>query len=180
MRRIGLRWSVRRVATILVLLSTLVVGVALLRSKTTNEEWRQRSSAFVEQVNSLGTTLEAGGVGFVHIDECIADQITLMPPYLRKRDIIERFPSRSPAFHDELFSISCDDRISPAIVWLRNGRILSVNPARFTVGVNFALQSWNLKGRSEIRVTKELESPNTFLSVSFLEHDNGQSITPLQ
>lgn len=172
MRRIGYFLRDRRVAVTTVILCSLAIGAAFFRVYLMNDEWRERSSAFVEQVNSLGKTMKPGEVGVIRISGSYADKIVLMPYGCDRIDIERCFLDRPAAFINDLLKKSRDDRTFPALIWLRNGDIISINPAKFTVGVNVILQSWKVRGDREIRVTKELQSPNGFLSVSLLEDED--------
>jgi hypothetical protein len=72
-------------------------------------------------------------------------------------------------FGSFLAVLSQDDRRCPALIWLRDGEVASVNRANFKVGLNAKLQSWRLQQSREIQVSKELQSPNSFLSLNLME-----------
>ena len=169
LQQISLRVGVRRVVAILLILGTLAIGAALVSNKLISDEWRKRSISFVEQVNSLGRTLEPGGVSTIHINGLEIDELIYLPAYCDIEELSRYFHGRPASFVNELFSMSGNDHICPALVWLRHGRVLSANPARFSVSVKRALRSWKVRGRREILVKKELQSKNTFLSLIFLE-----------
>lgn len=170
MRRVGSRLRARQVAVAISLLCLFAVGAIVFRANPMSDEWRELSSDFCELVNTLGTTLEPGGSGVIHVPESdVADELVLLPVGCTRMDLSRRFPDRPTEFIDNLLTLSRDDRICPALIWLRNGSVISVNPAKFTVGVNLTLQSWKTRGRRGITVTKELQSTNGFLSVSLSE-----------
>jgi hypothetical protein len=47
--------------------------------------------------------------------------------------------------------------------------ILSINSAKFEVGLNEGLRSWDLNRSREIPMAKEFQSANSFLSLVFIE-----------
>lgn len=173
MARFRLRPGVRQWVAIVAALCTAVVVVALYRQKLRADEWRGRSVEFVEQVNALGEKLEPGGSGVIHVTAGDADELILLPAYSTREALGRSLPGRPPALLERLYEVSGDGHTSPALVWLRGERILSINPAKFTVGLNLTPHSWALRERREIRVTQEAQSPNPFLSLFF--HDDSEN-----
>jgi hypothetical protein len=124
------------------------------------------SDEFVAQVNLLGPTLAPGAFGTIHVSECAADELILLPAFCDRSALANNFAGRSLQFIDTLYDISRIDQTK--LIWVRRGRMVSINPARFNVGVTATLRSWPLHGSREIRVTKESQSPNGFVSLVFL------------
>jgi hypothetical protein len=169
MNKVRFRLDALRVAGIVCFLGSLAIGVAIFRAKSMNEEWQKRSDVFAEQLNSLGTELEPGGVGVIEVPASAADELILLGYGCTRNDLWARFPDRRASFIEDLLRISRDKHTCPALLWLRNGRVISRNGVTIKVGANISVQSWTLQGRRQIKVAKELESPNGFLSVSLLE-----------
>jgi len=141
----------------------------IFRARSTNDEWQTLSAELVAQVNTLGTTLVRGGVGTIRVSKSGADELVLRPAYCNRDTLTAHFPDRPSAFINEFPAPSGGDRL----VWMRGGRTLSINPAKFTVGMNVTLVSWALNGVREIKVVKESQSPNGFLSLNLLEDSEG-------
>jgi hypothetical protein len=80
-----------------------------------------------------------------------------------------RFSQLPEGLTESLLKISRDARKCPMLIWLQGGRIRSVHHAEFTVGINFTVQCWKLTTTREIKIKKELDSPNGFLSLVFAE-----------
>jgi hypothetical protein len=138
------------------------------RANETQAAFREPTADFCEQANSLGATLEPGGTGSLHVGASdLADELVFLPVGCSRTELSHRFAKRPSAFVDKLLALSRDDRVSPALVWLKNGAIVSINRARFRVGMNETLNAWRVEHGCEITVTKEAQSPNGFLSISF-------------
>jgi hypothetical protein len=160
----------RRAGAIAALLGSLAIAAAILSVSWTNDVWRKRSLSFAQQVNSLGNTLRPGGIGSLKVSASDADELILLPAYCSRIDLNRRFPDRPAAFIDRLMRVSGDDK-NDHLIWLRRNRVISINPVKFTVGLNLEVQSWKVRAGREIRVKKELQSRNGFLSVYFLEDE---------
>ena len=177
MNNVSLRLYVLGVAGIATVLACLAIGIAIFRLKSINMEWQKRTDAFVEQLNSLGRGLEPGGIGVIHLPVSDADELIFLGLYCSREMLRDHFPDRSPSFIEVLYGMSWDDHFGASLIWLRNGHVISRNRTAIKVGLDFTVESWTLQGRREIRVAKEKESPNGFLSVYFLEqrHEAGSS-----
>src|SRR4051794_10616443 len=109
MQQVAPRTGARRVAAFIALLCSFVLGAAIFRHKSLNDEWRELPSAFAVQVNRVGLKLEPGGVGSILVPASRADELILLPCYCQRSDLIRRFPERSPALIDGLVSHSPRD-----------------------------------------------------------------------
>jgi hypothetical protein len=154
-----------RTTIVLAFLCTLVI-VVLYPQQVQVDKWRDCSSAFIEQVNALGRDLEPGGNGVIHVSAEDADELILLPAHSTREELNRSLPGRRPILIDTLYNVSCDDSTSPALVWLRGRRVLSINPAKFSVGLNSAPRSWTFRRSRDIQVAKEARSPNSFLSLT--------------
>lgn len=153
----------------LALLVSLAVGAAVLRAKSGPDRWRARSKAFRSQVNTLGKTLGPGDVGVVRVSASDADELILLPAFCPQEVLVRHFPGRPVSLVDALWTLSRDDRLCPALVWIRGGSVVSINRAGFTTGVDntFPL-SWQVRDGCDIGVVKEWRSANPFLSLVFV------------
>jgi hypothetical protein len=174
MPRVSGYLSVRRVGFLLggvtlTLLVVLVIAIYVRHIGSTNRKWIALSVDFVEQANTLGAKLPPAGVGAIRLPQCEADELILLDAYCPRQVLDERLPELSASSRYYLHSIAQDDGFAPVLVWLRCGHVLAINPARFLVGVNFSLNVWQLSGPREIKVIKEKNSSNGFLSIYFVD-----------
>lgn len=160
--------SFRKAGAIVMLLAAFTIGILLIRNKNMNDQWNERSMDFVNQVNSLGTNLPSGEVGIINLPPCGADELILLPAYCTREELVRQLPDHQPQFLNDLIGISRNDRISPALVWIRNGEPISINHVKFAVGIKLTLKRWKLHGPYEIKIIKEKHSPNDFQSISFV------------
>src|SRR4051812_4670061 len=117
MSKVKLRLRRWLIAIVVAILSLPVIGL-VFRARSMNEKWQSLSDEFVQQVNSLGTTLEPGGIGSINVPASDADELILLPSYCDHDTLSRHFPNRPPAFIDELIVLSRNDRICPALIWL--------------------------------------------------------------
>jgi hypothetical protein len=143
--------------------------MALFRLKSINKEWQKRADAFAGQLNALGRGLEPGGIGMIQLPASEADELIFLALACSREVLRDHFPDRSPAFIEDLYRMSWDEHFGASLIWLQNGRVVSRNPVAINVAINLTVQSWTLRGRRQITVAKELESPNGFLSLYLLE-----------
>jgi len=166
---VRLQQNRRRLGAVIACLCLVAIGGWVFRQWFIDEGWQTLSADFVEQVNSLGATLEPGGIGTINVSSSDADELVLLPAYYHRDALARHFPDKPPKFIDEVVIRSPHEQ--DALIWLRGGKVISINPAKFTVGMNLTVQSWKLNGSREIKVVKETQSPNSFLSLYFLEDD---------
>lgn len=114
---------------------------------------------------------EGGGVVRVVGDE--ADQLVLMPPYSKVAELNHCIPGCPATLIDRLYKVSNEGPEIASLVWLRRGHVLSITPASFSVGIKLTPQSWVLQGSRCIRVTKEVRSLNSFLSIVLHDEEGG-------
>ena len=143
--------------------------VFVIRGVFVENIWQKRSSSFVKQVNELGATMKPGEVGTIYLADCDADVLVMLPAYCTNAELRDRLSDVPAVCVDMIERLPRDDHTCPALVWLRNGHIVSVNRTIFSVGFNLIPHSWKLDNNNEIRVKKEVRSPNGFLSLYFLE-----------
>jgi hypothetical protein len=141
------------------------------RMNARDDEWRNSSLAFIKQVNTLGMTLKPGGSGLIYIPPTKADCLILLPYASTREEIADGLRGQHLENIDDLLSLSRDNNTSPALIWLKNGRIVSINSAKFSVGVNLKMRYWKLDQYKNIQIKKERWSPNSFLSINFLGED---------
>ena len=123
----------------------------------------------VQQINALGESLEPGGTGVVNVPASDADELILLPPYCNEARLRRRFSDRPTSFVASLVNLTNNDKVC-RLIWVRDGKIISVNSADFRVGMNLpGAQAWKLDESREIRVTNELQSANPFLSLNLVE-----------
>jgi hypothetical protein len=158
------------------LLALMALSVAVVQRCRTSSEWQQRSDEFARRINSVGARLAPGGTEAMELHASDADELILLGFACSREQLRARFPRRNSALTEQLVETSWERRRCPALIWLRNGRIISRNRIAFNVAANISVQSWSLQGRREINVTKERNSPNGFLSVSLLE--DSEQATP--
>jgi len=160
--------SFRQIRNLVTLLISLVIGVVLFRLNLMHKQWEELSVDVVKQANLLGAELPPGGVGVINISQCNADELILLPAYCEREELVACLPDHPVPLLNDLLKYSHDDHIAPALVWLAGRRIISVNRANFSIGVNITLKSWKLTGPREIKVIKETASLNGFLSIEFI------------
>ena len=161
-----------------------IIGVVFLAALVTwiiwvtnvKNDWTAISDEFVKQTNTLGMNLNPGAIGTFDVVAPNADELILLPAYCSSSVLEAHFRTRSSEFAQQLLSAARDDRNCPALVWVRDGRIISVNPVQFSVGVDLTLLSWPIHRRRIITVAKELETPNSFFSLRFV--DDGSESSP--
>lgn len=162
----------RRISFLL-LAVVVVLGIIALsagyKKLLVKTDWEKRSMSFVGQANSLGAELEPGHVGHITVATCQADELVLLTPYCTQGELERQFSDRPKEFQDQLSDFSHGLR-TPALVWIQNGRILSINRLEFTIPTNLSVKCWDVRGGRIIRIRKEEESPNGFLSIYFLEN----------
>jgi|GEM_PF-5847172 len=157
------------ISSILIIITSgsISIGTVYCKHLERSNYYQKQTLAFGAQVNFLGETLEPGGVGAIHVADNDADELVLLPAYCSYTELQNSFLTKRSSLIDKLFSISRDDRACPALVWLRNERILSINPVNFKVGIHLTPRIWRLQGSREILLRKESKSPNGFLSIRF-------------
>ena len=127
------------------------------------------SDDFAGQVNSLGKNLEPGETGEIHVHAPDADELIVLPYGIPGPAIARRLPNRSTELIDYLDHLSDFDTRTPALIWMRDGEILSANYFHTVVGFHIDLKSWKFQDSLDIEVAKEKTSPNSFLSLYFVE-----------
>lgn len=155
--------------SILAFYGLLATGSLALPSCSADEKWHALSNDFAEQVNLLGQNLEPGETGEIHVHAPDADELIILPYGISRPVIADRLPNRSTEFIEYLDNLSDFDTRTPALIWMRDGEILSVNYLHTVVGFHIDLKSWELQEPLEIVVAKEKTSPNSFLSLYFVE-----------
>lgn len=165
--QLRMRW----VGLFVVLLFSLLIRILVFPVNVVNDQWKweKHTADFVDQANTLGATLPPGGVGFIKLSPCEVDELLLVPAYCTIEQLRKCLLGLPAQLIDYLFDISNDDRIAPALVWIHEDKVISINRAKFTTGVNFKLKSWKVNACRDIKVIKEKSSPNGFLSISFAE-----------
>lgn len=132
-----------------------------------------KSKAFVERMQRLGRELSPGGTATFELQTepmppKVADTLLWLPAFVTKEQIAEDFPIVEKSTIAKLATMAADDRTAPALVWLYEGRIVASSVGNLGVGVNSKIVSWKVDDSIEITVTKEVSSPNGFLSLEFV------------
>src|SRR5262249_48355950 len=127
--------------------SLSAIGATLFRSKSIKDRCGKCSADVVQQINALGESLEPGGTGVVDVPASDADELILLPAYCNEEDLRRRFSDRPLSFVASLLSNTNNDRVC-RLIWVRDGKIISVNSADFRVGMNLpGAQAWKLDER---------------------------------
>jgi hypothetical protein len=164
----------RGIIAALALLASTAIVASIFWGRSHSTRWQERSAAFADQINSLGSTLGPGETGAVVVVAPDADGLVLLPCYAYEDAIEQRISGQSKQLLDDLVKLSRDERMCPALVWLHGGQIVSVNHVTFNVGTDMKPTLWRLDETCRIEVAKESQSPNGFLSLYFLDDHDGR------
>jgi hypothetical protein len=154
---------------ILALVSAAIVGIYYVFAPDSQDpEFRRASESFAAQVNKLGSALGPGEQGVVTLDLSGSHQLILLAPYCPKNRV-ESCAGRNQKLVDSLARMAMSDANCPALIWLRDGKIVAIKKARLETAIYFQICCWTLKDHLAVRVEKEASSPNPFLSLRFVE-----------
>jgi hypothetical protein len=153
-----------------------LTGVALLAvwvsySMARERVFRKASDQFDERIAKCYHSFKPGEAGQfeVTIAPGEADQVLYLPKYLEQTDC--RAFNLDAGTAELLYGIS-QSHTAPALIWLKDGQIESVQHLKLQVGLSSeGMQKWRVaeNGLVRIHVRKEMQSPNSFLSLEFVE-----------
>jgi hypothetical protein len=153
----------------------LIGGIAILagtsvvycKVKLRQEAWQRLTSTLVREINSRGGNLRPGEATAIRLPVPDADEVILVDYLCDEARLKQRFSDRPRALLKKIRRIASYEHSCPALIWLRNDDILAITQARFTIGMDYSLESWRFDQNLEIAIRKERSSRNTFLSVFF-------------
>jgi hypothetical protein len=167
-RSLHMRHKIYFVAGLAVILAGLL-AIKFLASRVPAEyDWKIASADFAAQLNSIGSALRPGEVGEIAISPSPATELIVLPAYCTFGDLAPHLRDCPKGVVERLLATSCNNR-TPVLLWIRNCEVLFSYDLRPRIAVNLSIKRWHIQNGAQIKLGKEKQSTNGFLSTFFLD-----------
>ena len=116
----------------------------------------------------MRTISHPGQFGQFTVPASSATELVLLPAYYTLDDLTPHFRDCHKEWLEMLLATSQNKKL-PVLLWIRSGTILFAYDLRFEVAANLVVKRWDIRNGRQIRLSKEEQSSNGFLSVFFLD-----------
>jgi hypothetical protein len=132
-------------------LCLLVFGVFFYHPLPATTEFQHITDDVSGELARLYAELESGELATVVLPESDADRLGYMGPYCDHEDLARILPDTSDSELNRLEEIA-NERTGPVFIWVRDGKLISVNTIDKNIGITGVARSWDLSHSTTIRV----------------------------